>query len=159
MTNFEWLMSKGHEQLKTMLSHDGFGVDTITGECVSCHNISCLDCRFTCDDVCCETHRLEWLNASHAKFQKGDLVKIINPGSVYSSYVDWVIDNVDDKTLLAKWAYEKSLLEEDSKYMGHTFRVMVLGSHVDREKTLIYIQDTSYSGECFLIDEDGVEKI
>ena len=161
MTNFEWLISEKKSELQTILGKGDLGLNKDTNEVCACEDINCAICAFNHDGDLCGKWRSKWLNEPHSKFQKGDLVKIINSGAIYTDYVDWVIDNVDDKTLVAKWAYQMSLLDSRHiEYRDHTFKVMAIGNHGTMDRTLVYIQDdTSFMDECFVIDEDGLEKI
>ena len=101
------------------------------------------------------------------KIKKGDVVRIEKTGLMYSNYVDWVVNNIKDKQLLAEYCFEKSFYINDRKnteefddyYRNAEFVVIKVARHPEQEgKKLAYIRK-SFGGGCFLIDVNGLEKV
>lgn len=84
----------------------------------------------------------------------GDIVRISNPGKMYTTNYIWVRDNITDKTLIAKYAYGRSFYRNPDGGEAGPFKVLVI------RDGKAYIQKTSlYGGACFLVGIDGLEKI
>ena len=80
----------------------------------------------------------------------GDHVIITNCRSIFNSCPSWVFDNIDDKNLVAKYAYEVDLESIDiSKPMT------VVG--YDEEKDFYYVYDEEKDA-CYMVDSDYVVK-
>lgn len=120
---------------------------------------ACADCcsKKHSDIYClgnCSKNIKEWLNAK-CPLQEGSLVKIVDAGRMFSTNVPWILDNIDDKDLIAKYAYGTSFFEEASSI----FKVIKI---VDDK---VYIQKfydwmpNNVSGACYLIGIDGLEEI
>lgn len=100
---------------------------------------------------------------SKDKIEVGDKVKIVNKGSVYTTYTDWVVDNVPDPRMVACFAYGQAPKEDDTVYV-----VKAIAPHGEAwEKNVAYVQKYSeyYFGTvntnqpCYLINVDGLEKV
>ena len=85
----------------------------------------------------------------------GDKVKITNGGSIYSSHIAWVEENVKDKTLIAKWSYGHNPYYNDGEPI-ETDDIFIVKA-VEDDKLFIQIE-RSYDQCCYLIDIKGVEK-
>lgn len=102
------------------------------------------------------------------KIKKGDVVKIKRTGLMYTNYVDWVVNNIRDKQLLAEYCFGKSFYINDRKnteqfdnyYRNTEFVVIKVARHKAQEgKKLAYIREKGLAGGCFLIDVNGLEKV
>ncbi len=97
------------------------------------------------------------------KIEVGDKVKIVNNGFVYTTYTHWVVSNVPDPLMVARFAYGQK------PNMGNAvYTVEAIAPHSKYNKeTLVYVQryydsfsnvlDTSQP--CYLISIDGLEKV
>lgn len=98
------------------------------------------------------------------KIEVGDKVKIVSKGFVYTTYVDWVVDNVPDPRMAACFVYGQIPNEDDTVYV-----VKAIAPHggVWKTKKLAYVQKYSeyYFGTvntnqpCYLINVNGLEKV
>lgn len=101
---------------------------------------------------------------SKSKIEVGDKVKIVSKGFVYTTYVDWVVDNVPDLRMAACFVYGQIPNEDDTVYV-----VKAIAPHggVCNTKKLAYVQKYSeyYFGTvdtnqpCYLINVNGLEKV
>lgn len=87
------------------------------------------------------------------KIRVGDVVKIVNDGYQYTTYIDWVnahIENERDRYLF-----------DFSNHVNtqHTFKIKAIHKHtVDCNRTLAYIQDEE-SRRCYVINIEGLERV
>ena len=84
----------------------------------------------------------------------GDTVKIVNNGGSYTTFTNWVVKNVDDKCLIAKYAYNK--LPEN----GAQCIVEIVDKTISfgKETNVAYIRDV-VTDECYLINIKSLEKV
>ena len=98
------------------------------------------------------------------KIEVGDKVKIVSKGFVYTTYVDWVVDNVPDPRMAACFVYGQIPNEDDTVYV---VKAIAPYGGVWKTKKLAYVQKYSeyYFGTvntnqpCYLIDVNGLEKV
>lgn len=85
--------------------------------------------------------------------KEGDTVEIVNSGKCYANYSEWVARNVEDKEMIAKYAYRFT------PGVGTRGTVIKIADHgKNGDGLLVYINDDSGDG-CFLIGIKGVKKI
>lgn len=101
---------------------------------------------------------LESLFAKRKEIKVGDRVKIIDSGKIYSSYWQWVAENVEDRGLIARYKYEGS-----PNYFDETYIVRAIAPHkCDESRKLAYIERVFLEdcpSECILIEVNGIEKV
>lgn len=102
---------------------------------------------------------LELLFEKRKEIKVGDKVKIVDSGKIYSSYWQWVIENVEDKGLIARYKYEGS-----PNYFDETYIVRAIAPHgrYQSTKQLAYIERATLEdcpSECVLIEINGIEKV
>ena len=85
----------------------------------------------------------------------GDIVEVVDDGKMYTTYSEWVAKNVNDKELIARYAYNRETMPSGS------YEVVAIAPHNgDRsEPMLAYLKSGKYFGECFLIDVKGIKKV
>lgn len=95
------------------------------------------------------------------KIEVGDKVKIVTNGRVYSTYADWVVENVHDPRMVARFAYGQVPNEDDTVYV-----VKAIAPNGMTGMKLAYIQRyfnysdvISKQQSCYLIRIDGLEKV
>lgn len=90
------------------------------------------------------------------KIKVGDTVMVIDSGRLYSTFYEWVADNVEDKKAIARYAYGKSDIDTSEKY-----KVIAIAPHLFiKDRTLAYIEtEGSSRGYCFVINIDGIKKV
>lgn len=97
------------------------------------------------------------------KIEVSDKVKIVNNDFVYTTYTDWVVDNVPDPRMVACFAYGQVPNANNAVY---TVKAITPHSKYNKE-TLVYVQRyyDSFSNvldtnqPCYLISIDGLEKV
>lgn len=97
--------------------------------------------------------------------RKGDKVKIIDTGLMFTTYTDWVIKNINNKELLVEYYFGKSFYIDSSHnteefnrvYKDEEYTVIKVANHPEQNKKLAYIR--RQFGGCFLIDVNGLEKV
>ena len=107
------------------------------------------------DDFDCST-RLALKKLSEKDIHVGDIVKVVNVGALYTTYPEWVAENVDDKVKIAMYAYCKDV--DTSK----TYRVLAIAPHQTyRSDALAYIEEERSWGNanCFVIGMYGIQKV
>ena len=113
-----------------------------------------------CEKLSCYCYLMD--EAGLEKFdvgiKEGDTVKVVEPGCLYADYVDWVLRNITDPDLLARWVYGGRVPGNDEIY-----KVVKIAPH--SEKTgcarLAFIKGTvsHISYKCYLIGVDGLKKV
>lgn len=84
----------------------------------------------------------------------GDKVKIINTGKLYVGDDDWVVNHIEEKGLIARYAYGDNLgYPVIKESVGRKFEVIA----IDENKA--YIQNVGFPYSCYLIHLDGLEKL
>lgn len=109
-----------------------------------------------CDDDLNCSARLAMEKLSEKEIHVGDIVEVVNTGALYTTYPEWVAENVDDKVKIAMYAYGKDV-DTSKKY-----RVLAIAPHQTyRTDTLVYIEEVRSYGNanCFLIGAYGVQKV
>lgn len=100
---------------------------------------------------------------SKDKIAVGDKVKIVNRSLVYTTYADWVVENVSDPCMVARFAYDQLPNDDDTVYV-----VKAIATHGVFGKTkLAYIQNyfkynsgvVDIQRPCYLVDIEGLEKV
>lgn len=82
----------------------------------------------------------------------GDFVRVVNKGEGYTTYSEWVFQNVKGARK-CRYAYTESC------YNGMIGRVIAMSAHLkDPDRMLCYVE-TSKSGKCYLINTCGLEKV
>ena len=83
-------------------------------------------------------------------FRVGDKVRVINSGALYSSYSEWVFNNVIDPADVVKWGR--------GSYNGrHNIGVVkYIASHMNGYETVAYVE---IGDKCFMFEISGLEKI
>lgn len=93
---------------------------------------------------------LEIMKNKH--IQVGEYVRITDTGEIFPTNVDWVLDYVKDRELIAKFAYGDTLgypnVDPDKKY-----RVRI----IDLDTGKAYIQ-LDGKGACYIIRLDAIER-
>ena len=97
------------------------------------------------------------------KIEVGDKVKIVDNGRIYSTYADWVVENVSDTRMVARYAYGHAPNMNNAVYMVKA----VAPYSKYNEETLVYVQRyyeflsgaLDISQPCYLIGIDGLEKV
>lgn len=90
----------------------------------------------------------------------GDIVTFStdNP-DIYDTYAVWVAKNVDDKEMIARYAFGTGPL---SCYMafkkGEKFRVITVAKHGSSSTILVYIRRLTLKGECYLVSVNHLKK-
>lgn len=109
-----------------------------------------------CSDDLNRSVRLAVEKLSEKEIHVGDRVKIINSGALYTTYPEWVAENVEDKLKIAMYAYGKDIAE------GEVCTVLAISPHQTyKSDMLVYVEATTTWGnaECFLIGAYGVQKV
>lgn len=90
------------------------------------------------------------------KIKAGDVVILENAfPSTYDLYAIWVAKNVDDKEMIARYAFGSSLRPgRDEK-----FRVITVAEHGSSPKTLAYIKRLTLKKECYLVGIENLKKV
>ena len=84
----------------------------------------------------------------------GDTVKIVNNGGSYTTFTNWVVKNVDDKCLIAKYAYNKPPENGAQCIVEIVDKTISFG----RELDVAYIRNV-VTDECYLISIKSLEKV
>jgi len=85
--------------------------------------------------------------------KEGNKVKIVNKGKCYDYYAEWVAKNIDDKEMIARYAFGFSPVQ------GSTGTVIKIADHgKNNDGLLVYVKDES-EDKCYLIGIKGVKKI
>lgn len=105
----------------------------------------------SCYCYCMDETGLEKLGGD---IKVGDSVEVTNPDYVYSTYTEWVIENVHDIRLIATWAYNSAPTKI------YHYKVLAIATHrQDIENTLAFIKAPGLSGCCYVMDIRGLRKI
>lgn len=83
----------------------------------------------------------------------GDIVKIINTGKLYVGNADWVVNHIEDKELIARYAIYDNLGYPAIKEPAEQFKVIAIAENK------AYIQRSGHPYACYLIDLNGIEKL
>lgn len=87
------------------------------------------------------------------EFKVGDKVEIVNKGKCYGYYAEWVAKNIDDKEMIARYAFGFSPVQ------GSTGTVIKIADHgKNNDGLLVYIKDEN-EDKCYLIGIKGVKKV
>ena len=113
-----------------------------------------------CDRLSCYCYLMDeaGLVRFDPEIKEGDKVRVVKPGAVYADYVSWVLRNIIDPNLLARWACGSRIPENDGIY--EVVKVALHSEGTSYAK-LAFIKD-AYGGasyKCYLIDVDGLEKV
>lgn len=109
-----------------------------------------------CDDDLNRSARLAMEKLSEKEIHVGDRVRVVSTGALYTTYPEWVAENVNNKLKVAMYAYDKRIEK------GKICKVLAVAPHQDdKSKTLVYIEGPTTWGnaECFLIGAYGVQKV
>lgn len=84
----------------------------------------------------------------------GDRVKVIDAGAVYDAYWEWVVNNVNDLGLVARYSYNGNIDR------NATYRVKAIAQHgASCGRMLAYIEKDGFTSACYLIDIGGIQKV
>lgn len=105
--------------------------------------------------------------ANDKTIKVGDRVKIKDEGLSYTTYTDWIKENIDDVGLAACYAYCQIPEANDTVYMVKTIAPWGNKYQKDKDKKLAYIQQyfkfsngkISHNEVCYLMRIDGLEKV
>ena len=92
----------------------------------------------------------------HDAIKVDDIVSIINTGKMYTTNSSWVIDHINDKKLMCKYAYGDELGYRDGVRVvkDKTFKVILIAD------VKAFIQRQGILGdECYLIGLDGLKRV
>ena len=89
---------------------------------------------------------IERMNA----IKEGDWVEVVNPGKTYTTYSEWVTNNIENKILIAQYKYYESV----PKFFEG--KVIKIAKHGYDDDTLAFIK--GYNG-CYLISVSGLKKV
>lgn len=131
-------------------------VTKLGGKMVAKNLISGEKAEVKCGDDLNRSARLAMEKLSEKEIHVGDIVKVVNGGALYTTYPEWVAENVDDKVKIAMYAYGKDV--DTSK----TYRVLAIAPHQTyRSDTLAYIEEVRSWGNtnCFVIGMYGIQKV
>lgn len=85
--------------------------------------------------------------------KEGNRVEIVNRGKCYGYYAEWVAKNIDDKEMIARYAFGFSPVQ------GSTGTVIKIADHgKNNDGLLVYIKDEN-EDKCYLIGIKGVKKV
>jgi hypothetical protein len=92
-------------------------------------------------------------NYKPTKLHVGDKVEIVNAGKCYTTYPEWVVQNIEDKETIARYAYGFSPKK------GTRGKVLQIADHGKfSDGLLVYMSDDT-NGTCYLMGIKGVKKI
>ena len=116
---------------------------------VRCHP----DDKFTIEDGIAEV--FQQMYDDTMKIKVGDVVKVVDLGKVYSTYAEWVDENVHG---IAKCMYQYDDAKPDTTIK---YQVLAVGKHPVTSNTLMYIQEVNDDGygKCYLMENKGLEKV
>lgn len=90
------------------------------------------------------------------KIAIGDRVKVVDVGEVYKTYWKWVVNNINDPGLIARYSYNGNI------DLNATYRVKAIAPHEDDcNRMLAYIEEDEFEfpSACYLIGINGIRKI
>lgn len=99
------------------------------------------------------------LKSCECKIKVGDKVRVVNGGEAFPTYADWVVKHIEDKNLLAHWAYG-GRVSDNSIYT--TYEVVHIAPHGDAYGNipLAFIKELGGIGyKCFLVAVSGLTKV
>lgn len=115
---------------------------------------------YDCDALSCYCYLVDeaGLEPYEDSIKVGDKVRIVNSGKAFSSYADWVVKHIENKTLIAHWAYGGSPRNEP---IGTLYEVIHIAPHSKGSSDLAFIKglDSTVSYKCYLMRMDGLEKV
>ncbi len=85
----------------------------------------------------------------------GSLVKIVNPGEMYTTYTQWFKKYDIKFEYVARYAYDRSMSLPEEK--DNVWEVLAKGEHEYGSGMLYLIGHSSYYGPVYLINESGIE--
>lgn len=88
-------------------------------------------------------------------FKVGDIVRITDVGSIYPTYCTWVIANIKDTDLIARFAYNRKPATDTN------YEIIAIGKHTkDSDTTIAYIQRKGICERpCYCIDVKALKKV
>ena len=98
---------------------------------------------------------LDDFTPNKCKISVGDVVKVIDSGSRYDTYIEWFV-KYKLYDLLARYQYNSNFAPEINIDID-TFIVKAVGEHLTDDKNLLAIEDCYH--RVYLIDEKGVKRI
>lgn len=101
------------------------------------------------------------------KIEVGDKVKIKNEGLSYTTYTDWIKENIDDVGLAICYAYCQIPEANDTVYVVKAIAPWGNKYQKDKDKKLAYVQKyfkfsngkVSDNEVCYLMRIDGLKKV
>lgn len=105
-------------------------------------------CSFSTDMI-----RKVGKNYKPTKVHVGDKVEIVNAGKCYTNYPEWVAQNIEDKEMIARYAYGFSPKK------GTVGKVLKIADHGKFSDGLLVYMSDDYKGTCYLVGIKGVKKV
>lgn len=97
------------------------------------------------------------------KIKIGDIVKIINTGCLYPTYISWFMENKINYDLALRYCYNYNLSVEEAEHNTFTVKKIAKHSENNEDDVLVLIEqntaDFSRCGDVYLIGIEGLEKI
>ena len=131
-------------------------LDKVTGETAEarCNPIDefdfCTGAKLALDRLLNSTIRVDDKDST---IRVGDRVSIIGTGKMYTTNTEWIIEHIDDKELLCRYAYGDSLGYHDGVYIVEDKEFIVL--YINGGRAFI----KGNGGRCYLIGLDGLKKL
>jgi hypothetical protein len=113
---------------------------------------------YDCDTLSCYCYLMDeaGLKIHEEGIKVGDKVKVLKCGETFSSYADWIVKHIEDKTLIAHWAYGGNPRDES---IGTVYDVICIAPHSKGCKDLAFIKAPGNSMyKCYLIAVSGLVK-
>lgn len=91
------------------------------------------------------------------KIHEGDIVKIVDSGKMYTTYVNWIAEHIADEKQMIRFAYGQNLTDEHGELgeiKGKQYKVIKI---VDDIAFIERLNDFTYR-ECHLINLKGLAK-
>lgn len=91
-------------------------------------------------------------------FKVGDIVNIVDSGSSYTTYTEWIIKNVKDVEKIAHFVFNELPEENSDKY-----KIIAIAKHdgltiYNRDCTLAYVERIGNDNSCYLMGVEGLKK-
>lgn len=85
------------------------------------------------------------------EFRVGDIVKVVDTGTCFSRYYDWVVENITEKAQIARFAYGNGLGYPVTKSLNQPFIVLY------EKGDIAYISEDTKCKPCYVINKRGLE--
>lgn len=116
---------------------------------------------YDCDALSCYCYLVDedGLKSCECNIKVGDRVRLVDGGELFPTYADWVVKHIEDKNLVARWAYGGRITDNS---IGTTYEVVHIAPHGDAYGNipLAFIKALDGIGyKCFLVAVSGLEKV